>query len=287
MTIHAIVEQIAEQLKGHIPVNKEDGYDSLYPFDSSIDYYINPTIAFTDPRNGEEHTLDYKDDEDRLAQLKKINTAITTYNKVAMKNHSEVLSKIPADSKVYSAKELGFTKPTLTISEHPLWAFTVMGRTKRGDGYDDIKMISIDNRKLYQLRIELNNDSEFIADLNRLIFNHIQIKRKESEKMGTWDSDNIWYKPNQRFHKWFQINNISVENNVPKGGRPKGITKRTVDRYKKVFHQFEILKKKYSSKTKAELYELLATMDYDGKTYSRQTIRNIIEDKKYNLIPSR
>ena len=287
MTIHAIVEQIAEQLKGHIPVNKEDGYDSLYPFDSSIDYYINPTIAFTDPRNGEEHTLDYKDDEDRLAQLKKINTAITTYNKVAMKNHSEVLSKIPAVSKVYSAKELGFTKPTLTISEHPLWAFTVMGRTKRGDGYDDIKMISIDNRKLYQLRIELNNDSEFIADLNRLIFNHIQIKRKESEKMGTWDSDNIWYKPNQRFHKWFQINNISVENNVPKGGRPKGITKRTVDRYKKVFHQFEILKKKYSSKTKAELYELLATMDYDGKTYSRQTIRNIIEDKKYNLIPSR
>ena len=182
---------------------------------------------------------------------------------------------------------MGFTKPTLTISEHPLWAFTVMGRTKRGDGYDDIKMISIDNRKLYQLRIELNNDSEFIADLNRLIFNHIQIKRKESEKMGTWDSDNIWYKPNQRFHKWFQINNISVENNVPKGGRPKGITKRTVDRYKKVFHQFEILKKKYSSKTKAELYELLATMDYDGKTYSRQTIRNIIEDKKYNLIPSR
>ena len=70
------------------------------------------------------------------------------------------------------------------------------------------------------------------------------------------------------------------------GGRPKGKTKRTIDRYKKVLHQFEILKKKYSSKTKAELYELLATKDYDGKTYSRKTIRNIIEDKKYNLIPS-
>ena len=71
------------------------------------------------------------------------------------------------------------------------------------------------------------------------------------------------------------------------GGRPKGITKRTIDRYKKVYHQFEILKKKFPSKTKAELYDLLATKDYDGKTYSRQTIRNIIEDKKYNLIPSR
>ena len=71
-----------------------------------------------------------------------------------------------------------------------------------------------------------------------------------------------------------------------KGGRPKGITKRSVDRYRKVFHQFEILNKKYSSKTKAELYELLATRDYDGKSYRPNTIRNIIEDKKYNLIPS-
>ena len=72
-----------------------------------------------------------------------------------------------------------------------------------------------------------------------------------------------------------------------KGGRPKGVTKKTIDRYKKVIHQFEILNKKYSSKTKAELYELLATRDYDGKSYKRNTIRNIIEDKKYNLIPSR
>ena len=80
--------------------------------------------------------------------------------------------------------------------------------------------------------------------------------------------------------------NPSEKKNVGLGGRPKGRTKRTIDRYKKVYHQFEILKKKYSSKTKAELYELLATRDYDGKTYSRKTIKNIIEDKKYNLIPS-
>ena len=72
-----------------------------------------------------------------------------------------------------------------------------------------------------------------------------------------------------------------------KGGRPGGLTKRTVDRYKKVFHKYELLKNKYKSKTKTELYELLATTDYDGKTFSRKTIRNIIEDKKYNLIPTR
>ena len=214
MTIHAIVKQIAEQLKGHVPISKEEGYSSLYPFDSSIDYYTNPSIAFTDPRDNKEHILDYKDDEDRLAQLKKINTDITTYNKVANKNHLEFLSIVPADSKVHSDKELGFTKPTVLISEQPLWAFTVLGRRKRGDGYDDVKRIAIDNRKLYRIRKDLNNDSEFIAHLNRLIFKHIQIKRKESEKMGTWDSDNIWYKPNQKFHKWFQLHDIDPEDDV-------------------------------------------------------------------------
>ena len=67
----------------------------------------------------------------------------------------------------------------------------------------------------------------------------------------------------------------------------KGFKKRTIDRYKKVYHQFSIVQKNYPSMTKAELYELVATKDYDGKTYSRNTIRNIIEDKKYNLNPSR
>ena len=67
----------------------------------------------------------------------------------------------------------------------------------------------------------------------------------------------------------------------------KGLKKRTIDRYKKVYHQFEKLKKKYSSKTKAELYELLATKHYNSMKYSPSTIRNIIEDKRYLLTPSR
>ena len=70
-----------------------------------------------------------------------------------------------------------------------------------------------------------------------------------------------------------------------KTGRPRGSTKRTIDRYKKVFKQYTILKKKFPSYKKAELYELLASRDYDSKTFSRRTIRNIIEDKKYNLKP--
>jgi len=166
-------------------------------------------------------------------------------------------------------------------------AFTVIGNPIKGDGYNGIKLFFIDDRKLYQHRFELNNDSEFIAHLNRLIFNYIQIKRKESDKMGTWDSENIWYKPNQRFHKWFQINNVSVESSVQKGGRPKGKTKGTINRYKKVFETFEILKKKFYSKTKVELYEMLSLREYDSQTYSKATIKNIIEQKLYLLKPSR
>ena len=70
------------------------------------------------------------------------------------------------------------------------------------------------------------------------------------------------------------------------GGRPKCRAKRTIKRYKKVFHHFTIVQKKYTSKTKTELYELVSTDSYDGKKYSPETIKNIIEEKKYNLKPS-
>ena len=74
---------------------------------------------------------------------------------------------------------------------------------------------------------------------------------------------------------------------VGRGGRPKGMTKRTIDRYKKVYRRFTVLQKKYTAKKKSELYELCSTKEYDGKSYARNTIRNIIEDKKYNLKPTR
>ena len=71
------------------------------------------------------------------------------------------------------------------------------------------------------------------------------------------------------------------------GGRPKGFTKRTINRYKKVYHQFVTLKTKYPNWKKSELYDLAATQIYDGKKYAPDTIRHIIDEKKYNLKPSR
>ena len=211
--MHAILKQIAQQLKGYSKGSDDEAYTLLYPFDLSKDYYLTPWKAFTDPRNGKEHILKYKNDKDRLLKLKKINTAITSYNKIAAKNHKEFLSKLPPDGKVYSPDDFGFKKPTISFNEHPLWGFSVKGRTGKNSGY---KMVTIDNRKLYLMRLELDNDAEFIIHLNCQIFAHIQTKRKESEKMGTWDSKNIWYKPNQRFHKWFQIKNINPAKHIIK-----------------------------------------------------------------------
>lgn len=213
MTIHAIVKQIAEQLKGRLSIDEEKGYSNLYPLNTSIDGHMNPIKIFTDPRDKKEYILDYSNEDDRLSQLKKINKIISSYNGEVMKNHGEYLKKLPLDGKVHSATEVGFDKPLHLLPELPLWGFAVLGKNEIKD-YDRIKPISIDDRKLYRLRIDLNNDSKFIAHLNRLIFNHIQTKRKESEKMGTWDSDNIWYKPNQRFHKWFQLHDIDPEDDV-------------------------------------------------------------------------
>lgn len=213
MSLHAIVKQIAEQLKGRLSIDEEKGYSNLYPFNTSIDGHMNPVKIFTDPRDKKEYILDYNNEDERLSQLKKINKIISSYNGEVMKNHGEYLKKHPLDGKVHSATEVGFDKPLHLLPELPLWGFAVLGKNEIKD-YDRIKPISIDDRKLYKIRIDINNDSEFIAHLNRLIFKHIQIKRKESEKMGTWDSNNIWFKPNQRFHKWFQLHDIDPEDDV-------------------------------------------------------------------------
>ena len=118
--MHAVLKQIAQQLKGYSNSSDDEAYTLLYPFGLSIDYYSTPWKAFTDPRNGKEYILKYKKDEDRLSKLKKINTAITSYNKVAAKNYKEFISKLPPDGKVHSPDELGFKKPTTALDEIPL-----------------------------------------------------------------------------------------------------------------------------------------------------------------------
>ena len=48
--MHAILKQIAQQLKGYSKGSDDEAYTLLYPFDLSKDYYLTPWKAFTDPR---------------------------------------------------------------------------------------------------------------------------------------------------------------------------------------------------------------------------------------------
>ena len=186
----SILKQLTSQLNGLKQINDNESLSLLFPFNSSKDYYVNQSIAFKDPINSKEHLLSFKNDDERLNRIKKINTAITSYNKMAIKNYKKYISIVPADGKVHSAEELGFKEPTITFKEHPIWGFKVSGRLS---GNNKLISIIIDNRKLYQKRMNSKSDIEFITYLNCEIFNYIQIQRKESERLGTWDVNNLWY----------------------------------------------------------------------------------------------
>ena len=75
----------------------------------------------------------------------------------------------------------------------------------------------VDDEELYKLLYdELQDVDKFIEYLNKKIFDYIQARWKNAMEMGAWDSDNMWYEPNKRFVKWFQINNIDPDSKVLK-----------------------------------------------------------------------
>ena len=143
----------------------------------------------------------------------------------------------------------------------------------------------IEDNDLYQLSKDLD-EKEFLHRFNNSLFEYAKRKLALEKKNDLDTSNSQWERSVRELVHWFSDYNFKPTKKKDTG-RPKGRTKRTIDRYKKVYHQFIVLQKKYPAKKKSELYELCSTQDYYGMTYTRKTIRNIIEDKKYNLIPSR
>ena len=80
--MRSIVKQIANQLKDSLRGSDEKGYTLLFPFESSRNYYLNQSKIFKDPRDDKEYFLKFKNDKELLTEIKKINTVITSYNKV-------------------------------------------------------------------------------------------------------------------------------------------------------------------------------------------------------------
>ena len=178
-----------------------------------MDYYQQPFLGFSDPRSKKEHVLTWKDEKERVKQLKKINKLIREYNIEAKQNRKEFNELIPPDGKVYSASELGFQKPMIPIKEHPLWAFRCILTLAR-DKQSKMKLLKsnsniyIDDERLYNLYLEMDK-KDFVEYLNKEIFSHIQVEVRKSKDLYAWDIDNMWYEPNKRFVKWFQLNDIN------------------------------------------------------------------------------
>lgn len=290
MNIYSIIKQLIKQISDS-PEN--ESIRELVPIDFILVYY---TGTYIDPRNKKEFVIEWEDEDNRIKQIQRYNKIVNVYNAEVESNENEFIKILPADQKVqiHSPSELGFNKPLEKFKPIPLWAFNCISRSLLG-----VKRkgsITINSKELYRmLFFEIKDKKTFVKRFNKTIFDHICKELHGAVDLGKYNEKSIWYTPSQLFQNWFYLEGIDHKSIQPlfkvaskkRGGRPNGFTKRTIDRYKKVYHQFENLKKKYPSKTKTELYELISTQDYDGITYTRKTIRNIIEEKKYNLKPRR
>ena len=220
MDTHSITKQLTEQLSNS-PL-EEERITELKPIDYVMDYYHSPFLGFEDPRDGKKHIIEWNSDKKRVKELKRINKVIAEYNKEANANFEEFFSKLPIDGKVHTPSDVGYEKPTIPISAHPLWAVTCILKLSRDKNSRSGQLRNpsppyIDEQKLYQTFLEIGKD-DFIEYLNKEIFKYIQSKVQSAIKKGAWDKTNMWFKPNQKFLEWFELKGIDPESES--GGIP-------------------------------------------------------------------
>lgn len=212
--VYSIIQKLTEK-----PFNspfEEEHIKKLRPVKYVLNYYRSPMQVFHDPRNDQKYIIKWKNEKGRVKELKRINQLIAEYNLETDENNSEFLKLIPPDGKDYSPTELGFEKPTIPIKQQPLWGFYCIPKLSRDNNSRSARLM-VDDEELYKLLYdELQDVDKFIEYLNKKIFDYIQARWKNAMEMGAWDSDNMWYEPNKRFVKWFQINNIDPDSKVLK-----------------------------------------------------------------------
>ena len=88
--------QLANQLSNN-PL-KEERICELRPIKGLMDYYHQPLLGFSDPRNQKENIVKWENEKDRVKQLKKINKLISEYNIEAEQNKKELNKHINTNS---------------------------------------------------------------------------------------------------------------------------------------------------------------------------------------------
>ena len=213
MDTHSIIKQLTKQLSNS-PL-EEERITELRPIDFVMDYYRSPLLGFDDPRDKKKHILEWSSEEERVKEFKRINKAIQQYNDEADSNREEFFSKLPIDGKIHTRSDVGFEKPTIPTSVHPLWAITCILKLSRDKNSKigqliDPSPLYIDEQILYQIFLEIGKD-EFVEYLNKEIFKYIQSKVQSAIKKGAWDKNNMWFEPNIKFLEWFDSRGIDTQ----------------------------------------------------------------------------
>jgi hypothetical protein len=172
--------------------------------------------GFINPRDKKEFVIEWKDEDGRITEIQRYNTIITGYNAEVKINKREFYKLLPPGDKVYSSSDIGYNKPLDYFDTIPFWAFNCIPKLSRN--------ITVDNKELYKLLYnELKDKDQFVEYLNKEIFKYIQTEIRKAKDLEAWDSDNMWYEPNKRFVKWFQIKNI--DSTSDKSGLPPILAK--------------------------------------------------------------
>ena len=78
----------------------------------------------------------------------------------------------------------------------------------------DVMPTLIVSEELYPSYLDLDPE-EFVARLNKAIFNYIQVKVIEAKQYDSWNDECVWYKPNQAFVNWFHEKRIEIDSMKP------------------------------------------------------------------------
>ena len=188
MDTNSLIKQITEQLSNSSL--EEEQIKELCPINFIWDYYDNPMEINVGEKK---YTIEWRDEESRIKEINRINKIIAEY--------SVTKGKHPI-------------KPIL------LWAFNcypihVSNPNSTSNQIEDLKYWTVDDEELFKTRVEIRT-VDFIEYLNKEIFNYIQSEIRKAKDLEAWDGDNMWYEPNKRFVKWFQIKNIDPDSKVLK-----------------------------------------------------------------------
>ena len=243
-------------------------YNGVLPisFNPHEDYEIDPY----------EIMINLDDDKERVEQLTQINLDIQKYN--------EWTAQKSAD---YEETNIWYAP----IKEYQMWQF-VVSKAKpaesRESSIDDM-ITFINNEELYKLKEQLDKQI-FVIRFNKTIFEHIRYKIGEAKKYDTWDENNIWYKPNLEFVRWFQLYNIEIDeqNNLDYKGETEIITEESavVREMEKKDDEFETLKKEYEGinnqliVTTKKVKTLSRRNKYKLSSFTKDELEKLVDDNR-------